>query len=124
MNLNTEQSLRQIMDITTQMEKEIHDECGLHMRNEVSANILQRRLHEGDVIIRDCFTDSSIKEIIKLKSHFIEKYATHIDFEKGIAMHDAEIERLQSSKNQSFEQYVALNPDYRKWRCCDSMRRF
>ena len=120
--MNNEQSYRQIMNITIQMEKEIVDECGL--QNEVSAHILERRFHKCRLMLRDCFTDISIKKIIELKSHFIEKYATHIDFGKAIAIHDAEIVRLQSSKNQSFEQYVALNPDYTAWRFCDSMRRF
>ena len=121
MNLSAEQSFREIISITTPMEKEIVDECRHHFCNEVSAHILQRKFHECRVMEHDCWADMQIEKINTLKSNFIEKYATHADFEKGIAIHDVKIAEILDTKNQSFEQFVALRPNFREWRCYSYM---
>ena len=115
--MNNKLSIIEMMDIIRPMEKAIIDECGLHMRNEVSATFLQRKFHKCNVMEFNYWTDIEIEKLTMKKSNFLEKYATQADSAQVVAKFDAEIVRLLGSKNQPFEKYVALRPDYRDWRC-------
>ena len=122
--MNNKLSFKEMREITTPMKKKIIDECSRHSFNEVSAHTMQRKLHECRVMEYNCMADIEIGELIMKKSHFLEKYATHAEFVKVIAIiYDAEIAEILDSKNQSFEQFVALNPDYGMWGCRSFMAR-
>ena len=116
--MSTKLSWIQVVEFTGLRRDAIKAECLLHFRNRVSAHILQRKFHELDVMERDQLSDYAIEKLNVMKSHFIEKYATHPDFEEAIAFYDNEITSRLNTKNQTFEQFVEKCPDYLMWNCC------
>ena len=115
--MSTKISWIQLMEITDPLRKAIKAECLLHFKNRVSARILERRFHELDVMERDWLTDDSIEKLNVKKSHFIENYSTHPEFDEAIRIFDNEIRRRLNTKNQTFEQFVEICPNYKMWNC-------
>jgi hypothetical protein len=113
-----------ISEYTAKYRKDIDNvkmECRHHLRNEVSALILERKFHDIEMRFRKERRNTMTKTVEVKKAYFIENHPNHPDLAKVLDIYDTEIIAAQNFVFESFEDFVVRIPDITQWSCYYSM---
>ena len=92
-------------------------ECYNHLRNEVSALILERKFHDIEMRFRKERRNTVAERVDVKKAYFIKHYPNHPDLVKVLDTYDTEIIVAQNFVFESFEDFVVRIPDITQWSC-------
>ena len=113
-----------INEYTDKYRKDLCDlksECYKHLRNEVSALILERKFHDIEMRFRKERRNTVAERVDVKKAYSIEHYQNHPDLAKVLDTYDTEISVAQNFVFESFEDFVVRIPDITQWSCYNYM---
>ena len=96
-------------------------ECYNHLRNEVSALILERKFHDIEMKFRKERRNTMAARADVKKAYFIEHHPNHPDLAKVLDIYDTEIIEARNFVFESFEDFVVRIPDIAQWSCYNYM---
>ena len=99
----------------------LKNECHNHLRNEVSALILEIKFHDIEMRYRKERSNTIAEKVEVKKAYFIENHPNHPYLAKVLDIYDTEIIEARNFVFESFEDFVVRIPDITKWSCYYSM---
>ena len=99
----------------------LKNECHNHLRNEVSALILERKFHDIEKRFRKERGNTVAGRVDVKKAYFIEHHPNHPDLAKVLDIYDTKISVAQNFVCESFEDFVVRIPDITQWSCYNYM---
>ena len=97
--------------------QDLKAECFNHLRNEVSALILEKKFHDIEMRFRKERRNTVAERVDVKKAYSIEHYQNHPDLAKVLDTYDTEISVAQNFVFESFEDFVVRIPDITQWSC-------